>query len=293
MTKPEHRHMYRPKISTLENNPISPLLPYGSLILACCVICIALITNCLERWLLPRIYKRFYPDLEKDERRRRSFTYFHVGAFILISLVISTGYPIMDFLVGDAVFSAPVVNGGKVTVGDHLLVATEVYCAYYIFEMCFRTKFASYISIAHHIGLLIIAQTALSLFADPRKNHEATVEFYMCMVWGTFDVVVEIPIFLTMIIWRIKRDNALLLSRLAFGCCVWAVVAAITETIVTIHLLQSSWNQWGLEWKIITPVVFSLWITTQLYGSTRLYAMARAESRKAKCKSESQEDLPI
>ncbi|RGP58961.1 hypothetical protein FSPOR_11670 [Fusarium sporotrichioides] len=181
-------HTPHPKIQTLENNPISPLLPYGSLILACSIVGIALIANCLERWILPCIYKRVYRALEfgRDERRRRSFAYFHVGAFILISLMMSTAYPMMDFLAGDAVLSSPLVKGGSVTVGDNLLVSTEIYCAYYLFEMCFRTKFASYISIAHHIGLLVIAQTALSLFADPKKNHEATLEFYMCMVWGTY-----------------------------------------------------------------------------------------------------------
>ncbi|KAM0229832.1 hypothetical protein ACHAPO_009726 [Fusarium lateritium] len=293
MTRVDHHP--HPKIQTLENNPISTLLPQGSLILACSIICVALIANCLERWILPRLYKRIYPALEfhGDERRRRSFTYFHIGAFILISILISTGYTMMDFLVGKAVLTEPLVKGGKITVGDHLLVVTQVYCAYYLFEMCFRTKFASYISIAHHTGLLVISQMALSLFANTKKNHEATLEFYMCMVWGTFDVVVEIPIFISMILWRIKRDNPAFLSRMAFGCCIWAVVAALTETIVTIYLLHNSWAQWGIAWKIITPVVFSLWITTQLYGSTRLYSMGRAEYCKMKGKSESQENLPV
>jgi hypothetical protein len=181
-------HAPHPKIQTLENNPLSHLLPYGSLILACSVICIVLIANCLERWILPRVYKRVFPALEysKDERRRRSFVYFHIGAFILACLLISTVYPMMYFLVGDAKFSTPLGKRGAVTVGDHLLVAAEIYSAYYLFEMCFRTKFASYISIAHHTGLLVITQTAISLFANPRKHPEATLEFYMCMVWGSY-----------------------------------------------------------------------------------------------------------
>ncbi|RGP65173.1 hypothetical protein FLONG3_9327 [Fusarium longipes] len=292
------RDHHRPKIMTLENNQLSNLLPYGSLILVLSIIYIALITNCLERWILPRVYKRVWSSLEcgKDERRRRSFTYFHVGTFILACLLVSTGYPIMYFLIGDAKFSTPLVKGGTVTVGDSLFVAAEVYSAYYLFEMCFRTRFASYISIAHHTGLLVITQTALSLFANREKHPEAAVEFYMCMVWGCFDVVVELPIFISMIVWRAKREDHVLLSRLGFGCCIWAVVAATTETIVTIYLLHKSWLRWDIEWKIATPTIFTLWITTQLYGATRLYAMGRGESRKIKVQSiesESQECVAV
>ncbi|KAF5667202.1 hypothetical protein FHETE_5905 [Fusarium heterosporum] len=280
-TRPAH-WIFRPKIETIENNPLSNLLPYGSLILACSIICIVLFTNCIERWILPRLYKQVYQNLEntKDERRRRSFVYFHVGAVLLVGILCTAGYPVMYFLVGSAKFSSPLSKGSSVTVGDLLLVISEIYCGYYIFEMCFRTKFASPISIAHHTGLLIITQTALSLFANPEKHREATLEFYMCMVWGTFDVVVELPIFISMIIWRVKRNNSALLSRLAYGCCIWAVVAAITECVVTIYLLQRSWNRWGIEWRVITPLVFSLWITTQFYGATRLFAMGRAEQQK-------------
>jgi hypothetical protein len=96
-----------------------------------------------------------------------------------------------------------------------------------------------------------------------------------------------------MIVWRIKRDNPALLSRLAYGCCVWAVIAATTEVIVTIYLLHSSWVKWNIEWKVATPTVFALWITTQLYSATRLFSMGRGEHRKIKVESESQENLAV
>ncbi|EGU80876.1 hypothetical protein RAB80_016886 [Fusarium oxysporum f. sp. vasinfectum] len=284
-----HAHrVFVPKIQIIENNPLSHLLPYGSLILTTSIICIVLLTNCLERWILPAVYKDICQTFErtKDERRRRSFVYFHVGSIILFCVLCSGCYPMMYFLIGDAKFSTPFTKGSSVTIGDSLLVLSEVYSSYYIFEICFRTKFASPLSIAHHTGLLVITQTALSLFADHNKHREATLEFYMCMVWGTFDVIVELPIFLMMIVWRIKRHNTLLLSRMAYTCCVWQVTGAITEVAVTIYLLNRSWHRWGLEWRIITPLVFSLWITTQLYGASRLYQMGRGERQKLKAKDE-------
>ncbi|KAF4450355.1 hypothetical protein F53441_6479 [Fusarium austroafricanum] len=295
MTEQRAHRAFLPKIQRLENNPLSTLLPYGSIILASSIICTVLITNILERWLLPFIYPRICKHFEatKDERRRRSFVYFHVGVMILFVVLCTGVYPIITFLIGDAKFSTPYPKGSNVTIGDMLLVLAEVYCSYYIFEMCFRTKFSSPISIAHHTGLLIITQTALSLFANHKKHSEATLEFYMCMVWGTFDVVVELPIFFFMIIWRIKNDNSRLKSRIGYGLCIWAVTGAVTETIVTIYLLNRSWDRWGIEWRIITPLVFSLWISTQLYGSTRLYAMGKAESRKCKAKREIESGLSV
>jgi hypothetical protein len=99
-------------------------------------------------------------------------------------LCIFGAYPVFDFLVGRAQVSDILFK--RITYGDYLFVLSHMYSAYYIFELSFRTKFASAISIAHHIGLLIVIQMALSFFGDLRKYPEAILEFYMCMVWGTY-----------------------------------------------------------------------------------------------------------
>lgn len=99
---------------------------------------------------------------------------------------------------------------------------------------------------------------------------------------GTFDVVVELLLFTFMIVWRIKSYNHLLLSRLAHACCVWVLLGATVETAITIWLLKSSWGRWGLPFRILLPVLFSLWISTQLYGAYRILGMARSKSREAK-----------
>jgi hypothetical protein len=69
---------------------------------------------------------------------------------------------------------------------------------------------------------------------------------------------------------------------MAHGCFLWVVVAAIVETAVTMYLLIRSWARWGLVWRTVTPLIFSLWIITQLYGASRFMRMARAEKRKWK-----------
>lgn len=177
------------KISWVKHENLTDLLPYGSIILACSIISIALLSNILERGLLKKIYGKLYTDLEKgDERRRRSFTYYHVGAMMLLLLFATGCYPILTFLVGPtASFNTPI--GGRssqVTIGDVMFLFAELYSAYYLYEMCFRTQHASMLSIAHHIGLLLITQTAIALFGKSHGHVEATIEFFMCMVWGMY-----------------------------------------------------------------------------------------------------------
>lgn len=181
--------MTGPKIINLVNQPLSNLLSHGALILCSSIIIIVLISNALERWLFRAFYGRIWSDLQhgQNERRRRSFTYFHLGTIIRLGLLFVGAYPVLDFLVGRADLSAtlPSRQGRiRITIGDLLFVIAHIYSAYYLFELCFRTKFASIINIAHHIGLLVITQTAIVLFANLKEHPEATMEFYMCMVWG-------------------------------------------------------------------------------------------------------------
>ncbi|TDZ74827.1 hypothetical protein CTRI78_v000297 [Colletotrichum trifolii] len=272
-----------PKIATIEDGPLSKYLPYASLLLASSILIIVLVSNILERWVLRLVYREFYINMEqsKDERRRRSFVYYHVGAFVMLTILCSGMYPVMRFLVSPGqTLSSPMVAGGKLKLGDMLLALAQAYSAYYIFELCYRTKLASPINIAHHTGLLVIIQTSIALFGNYQDNAEATIEFYMCIFWGIFDVCVELPIFTTMIVWRLQEKNPRLRSWLAYACFAWLLLGATVETSVTIYLLHASWDRWGTAWKVITPVIFSLWISTQLYASKTLFQMARSQQRQ-------------
>ncbi|EWZ29059.1 hypothetical protein FOZG_17348 [Fusarium oxysporum Fo47] len=198
----------------------------------------------------------------------------------MVFLCIFGAFPVFDFLVGRAQVSDILFK--RVTYGDYLFVLSHIYSAYYSFELSFRTKFASAISIAHHIGLLIVIQMALALFGDVQKYPEAILEFYMCMVWGTFDVIVELFLYTFMIIWRVKSYNHSLLTQMAYVCCVWVLVGATVETAITIWLLKCSWSRWSVSFRILLPLLFSLWISTQLYGGYRIFGMARSQERRAK-----------
>ncbi|EFQ36836.1 uncharacterized protein GLRG_11982, partial [Colletotrichum graminicola M1.001] len=273
-----------PKVSTIPNGPLSYLQPYGTLFFASSIIVLVILCNILERWLLRAFYGKVYIDLQApgNEKRRRSFTYYHIGAMNII-FVLSIGfYPVMRFIAGPAELSTTMATGSRVRVGDLLFIIAQAYPAYYTFELCYRTKFASPLSIAHHTGLIAIMQTSLSLFNNWEKHPEAPIEFYMCMIWGTFDAIVELPIFISMIIWRTRRNENKLLAYLTGGLFVWIIVGALAEVAVTAYLLHKSWDRWGTVWKFVTPFIFSLWICTQFYGASRLYFMSQSEWRKYK-----------
>jgi len=93
-----------------------------------------------------------------------------------------------------------------------------------------------------------------------------------------------------MIIWRVKVDNHRLLSRIGYGLGIWIVIGASTEVAVTAYLLNRSWDQWDTAFKIVTPVIFSLWIVTQLYGGWRLFQMGKSKAKAYRDSKKEEED---
>ena len=63
----------------------------------------------------------------------------------------------------------------------------------YIFELFYREK-VSYISGAHHIGAIVITQTAVVLFLDPKHRQDAELEFIMCLLWGESNLSVYLAV---------------------------------------------------------------------------------------------------
>ncbi|KXJ87374.1 hypothetical protein Micbo1qcDRAFT_152143 [Microdochium bolleyi] len=277
------------KIVRVRPQAVSTLLPYGAIILVSMLVGIVLISTALERWGLRLVYRKIFTDLEADknkDRQRRSFVYHHIALLLMFPIFFVGLQPGALFLFENSNLSDPAFGGERVrhgTIGDVLFILFQLYSAYFLFELAFRTRFASAINIAHHLALLLIAQTSLVLSLDLKRHPEATMEFYMCLVWGAFDIVAEMPMHVIMIIWRVRRDRSpKLLSWLGFGLSAWVVSMACAEIGITVFLLQKSWDQWSVEWKVATPLIFSMWICAQLHGARIFFTMAWGERRKVK-----------
>jgi hypothetical protein len=67
-----------------------------------------------------------------------------------------------------------------------LLVLNQVFIAMYLFELIFRAKL-SYVAVAHHIGSVTIAATAVAISLNWKHQRDATLEFILCYLWGKGD----------------------------------------------------------------------------------------------------------
>lgn len=134
---------------------------------------------------LEPLAKRFTEQYKHlDQAQKRSSINHYVAASIKILLVVVAVYPAVMVISGRRNLQSP-FGSPSVTYGDLLLYVSEVFTSMYIFELFYREK-VSYISAAHHIGAIIITQTATVLCHDPQHRQDAELEFILCMLWGIY-----------------------------------------------------------------------------------------------------------
>lgn len=162
---------------------ISELVPYSGLILTC-IVCMLVILKLyvFEGFLFPRVYGQLFRNFNDDTKR--TFMNHHIGGLIKIVVLVAGAYPWVHVLFdGDQNFKTPMARGSHVTMGDVLLVLTQLFCSMYIFELLIRSKLSP-IAMMHHIGAVVIAQVAVALSLRLDKEKDATIEYMLCLVWG-------------------------------------------------------------------------------------------------------------
>ncbi len=55
--------------------------------------------------------------------------------------------------------------------------------AMYVFELFYRPKISP-VSVGHHIGTIMIGQSAIAISLNLVREKDATIEFILCTVWG-------------------------------------------------------------------------------------------------------------
>lgn len=159
---------------------ISTLAPYSALILCIVLIILFLIRfYILQDFLLPKLHGSKYTDL--DDVNRRSFLNHYIAGGTKIIILLIAIYPFGSVAFGSADFETPYVNGSRVKMGDLLLIAAQMLTGMFVFELIYRVKISP-VSVAHHIGSIMVAQAAITI--SIHKDHEASIEFMLCTVWG-------------------------------------------------------------------------------------------------------------
>lgn len=78
--------------------------------------------------------------------------------------------------------------------GDVLVVCSQLFISMYVFELFYRPQISP-IGALHHIGAIVIAQSAVAISLDFEHEVDATIEFVMCFVWGKFKSPFLVPFF--------------------------------------------------------------------------------------------------
>jgi hypothetical protein len=269
-----HHHHTMPHFASIPNEAISILTPYSGLLMTIWLVILFFIKNwVLETFVFPRFYKRTLATL--DERNKRGFLVHHISGGVKIILLIVGAKPFSDVVFGKSALHDPYSNAnhkGRPTMGDVLLVLTQLFVALYVFELLTRAK-VSMISSVHHMGAILIAQSAVVLSLDLNRQTNASMEFVLCLVWAAFDVLSELWLNVAFILYRIYPKKHALLSYVFGSTMLLNVSGTFAETVMIMTLFGQSWSKWELTFKIITPILHVLFTIAQLHCARVLFAM--------------------
>ena len=159
---------------------ISELAPYSALILSVVLVVLFLIRfYILQRFLLEKMHGSIY--IQMDEITRRSFINHYISAGTKFIILLVAIYPFGSVTFGTAYYHTPYVQGSRITMGDLLIVAVQLFTGMFIFELIYRVKISP-VSVAHHIASIVVAQAAVALSYEGAPV--SSIEFMLCTVWG-------------------------------------------------------------------------------------------------------------
>ena len=107
----------------------------------------------------------------------------HIAGIVKILILVVAAYPFIDVAFGTATLHSSFAGSKHVTQGDVLIVAAQMLIAMYVFELFYRPKISP-VSIGHHIGTIMIGQSAIAISLNLVREKDATFEFILCTVWG-------------------------------------------------------------------------------------------------------------
>ena len=118
---------------------LSKLSPYSALTLSVVLVILFLLKQfVLDAFLIRRLYGDKYTRL--NDWQRRSFVNHHIAGATKLLILIVAVYPFINVAFRYAVLNDPYVRGSRVTLGDILVVCTQMLVGMYIFELIYRVR---------------------------------------------------------------------------------------------------------------------------------------------------------
>jgi hypothetical protein len=98
-------------------------------------------------------------------------------------ILIIAAYLFVDIAFGNSTLHSPFGGSRYITQGDILIVAAQMLIAMYVFELFYKPRISP-VNVAHHIGTIMIGQSAIAISLDLVRERDDTIEFVLCTVWG-------------------------------------------------------------------------------------------------------------
>ncbi|KAJ5267613.1 hypothetical protein N7478_010421 [Penicillium angulare] len=270
----------QPSTRGLKHKPlqsISILAPFSALIISITLVIFFLIRfYILEGFLIKKAYGETYLNL--NETNRRGFINHHIAGFTKILILIVAAYPFIAITFGESTFRTPFVHGGTITMGDMLIVVAQMLIAMYIFELLYRVKLSP-IAVAHHIGTILIGQSAIAISLRLTREPDGDIEFILCTAWGAFDTISEFFPHIAIILYRVYPDRHSFLKRIFLLSCITTASGTLCETIVTMWLFGSLWSRWQIAFKVVTPLLHIAFSAAQIHGSMVFWRMYKRQQK--------------
>ena len=170
-----------PHIAHIQNDIISILAPFSALILSIILIIYFVLRYYVLEPLLPIFYGATFTSM--SETVRRGFVNHHIAGITKILILIIAAYPFIAVAFVSSNLHSPFGGSKYVTLGDILIIAAQMLMGMYIFELFYRTKISP-VSAGHHVGTVMIGQSAIAISLRLVGQKDATIEFILCTVWG-------------------------------------------------------------------------------------------------------------
>ncbi|KAF1922627.1 uncharacterized protein M421DRAFT_10386 [Didymella exigua CBS 183.55] len=278
-----------PGFANIPNVSLSPMIRHSGLVFA---VLLTLFFFCrqyvfeaaLDRGL---IYKRTWPTL--NPRQKRGFVNHHLSFVAKIFVLLFAIYPFFAVATGHADFRTPMFGRSVgfsrrdygFTMGDALYLAIMIVSVMYAHELAYREGISP-VAVAHHVGVLVMGQLTLYWSASNKGQPDAALEAVLALFWGFYDLVVEVPPHITMIIYRdpdVAQKTLMRSFSVAFWC---SLVGTVAETATIFGLYGALWNKWTLTMKVMIPILHCIFTAAQLWGEYCTWSLWQQEKGKAK-----------
>ncbi len=173
----------------------------------------------------------------------------------------------------------------------------------YVFELFYRPKISP-VSVGHHIGTIMIGQSAIAISLNLIRESDATIEFILCTVWvrspphwriheGFERTQKPYAYFLLQAPSTLYRNSSSCIDYLVSSlptshkflrkifrlACITTLTGTTAETVLTMYLFGSLWDRWTMAFKVTTPMLHCLFAAAQLWGSYNFYKMYQKQDR--------------